>query len=278
MRTRVDGATRVVAEWAGSTAVATVGDREFDDLPELLEACGGSPHAIRPGREAPLDHTRLLRPVGKPRKVVCIGLNYRLHAEESETPLPERPMLFPKWTTSLTGPHDDVSLPPESAFVDWEAELAFVFGARCRRVPAVKAEEVVFGYAAANDVSMRDFQSHTSQFGAGKAWDRATPLGPAVVPIAELGGIRPDLAIQGRLNGETVQRSRTDDLIFGIPELVEYLTTIMTMEPGDLVLTGTPSGVGVAADPPRSLSDGDLFEVEIEGIGRLANRFVAESA
>jgi acylpyruvate hydrolase len=135
----------------------------------------------------------------------------------------------------------------------------------------------VLGFAAANDVSMRDFQMQTTQFVAGKTWDRATPLGPAIVPAAELGGLEPDLAITGRLNDEVVQDSRTSDLIFGIPRLVEYLTTIMTMEPGDVVLTGTPSGVGFAADPPRRLADQDVFEVEIEGIGRLVNRFVDES-
>jgi acylpyruvate hydrolase len=136
----------------------------------------------------------------------------------------------------------------------------------------------VFGYTIANDVSMRDFQNHTGQFTAGKAWDRSTPVGPVVVPVAEAGGIEPDLAIQGRLNGTLVQDSRTSDLIFGIPQLVEYLTTIMTMRPGDIVLTGTPSGVGVAADPPRSLTSGDVFETSIEGIGSLANAFVAPHA
>jgi acylpyruvate hydrolase len=134
----------------------------------------------------------------------------------------------------------------------------------------------VFGYTAANDVSMRDFQSHTTQFTAGKAWDRATPVGPVLVPAAELGGVEPDLAISGTLNGDVLQNSRTNDLIFGIPELVEYITTVMTMEPGDIVLTGTPSGVGVAESPPRGLSDGDIYEVRIEGIGSLVNRFVAE--
>jgi acylpyruvate hydrolase len=186
-------------------------------------------------------------------------------------------MLFPKWHTSLTGPYDDVPLPPESAKVDWEAELALVFGRRARRVSAEAAGDYVFGYAAANDVSMRDFQRHTTQYAAGKAWDRATPLGPVVVTADELGGASPDLAISGRLNGETVQDSRTSDLIFGVPELIAYITTAMTMEPGDVVLTGTPSGVGNAMEPPRFLGDGDVYEVEIEGIGTLRNTFRAES-
>jgi acylpyruvate hydrolase len=219
----------------------------------------------------------LLSVVGRPAKIVCIGLNYRLHAEESGAAVPPQPMLFPKWATALTGPYDDIPLPPESEFVDWEAELAFVFGRRCRRVPAVDAGGVVFGYTVANDTSMRDYQTHTTQFAAGKAWERATPVGPYLIAAGALGGARPDLAIRGRLNGGLVQDSRTNDLIFGVGDLVAYLTTIMTMEPGDLVLTGTPAGIGFTADPPRSLHDGDVFEVEIEGLGSLRNRFVREA-
>ena len=135
----------------------------------------------------------------------------------------------------------------------------------------------MFGYTVANDVTMRDFQRHTQQFAPGKAWDRSTPIGPALVTRDELGGVAPDLAIRGHLNGETVQDSRTADLIFGIPELLAYITTWTTLEPGDLVLTGTPAGVGAAMDPPRFLSDGDVFEVEIEGIGSLRNTFHDES-
>jgi acylpyruvate hydrolase len=136
----------------------------------------------------------------------------------------------------------------------------------------------VFGFTAANDVTMRDFQRHTQQFTAGKAWDRSTPLGPALVTVDELGGgASPDLAIHGRLNGELMQDGRTSDLIFSVPDLVAYITLSMTMEPGDVVLTGTPSGVGSALDPPRFLRDGDVFEVEIEGIGSLRNTFRDES-
>ena len=251
LRARVGLETRVIVEGAEGRAVATVGGAEFEDLPELLEAGGSSGDAITRGRAVSVQDSDLLSAVGRPRKIVCIGLNYRRHAEESGQPLPEYPMLFAKWPTALTGPYSEIPLPPESALVDWECELAFVFGRRCRRVAAADAGRVVYGYTAANDTSMRDFQMHTTQFVAGKTWDRATPLGPAIVTADQLGGVEPDLAITGRLNGEVVQDSRTTDLIFGIPRLVEYLTTIMTMEPGDVVLTGTPSGVGVAADPPQ---------------------------
>jgi acylpyruvate hydrolase len=276
MRAAVDRRPRVVLDTDGSTAVATVDGTEFDDLPPLLEACGGDASRISPGRAAELDDAGLLRPLGAPSKIVCIGLNYRKHAEESGAPLPKFPMLFSKWTSALTDPDADIPLPPESSLVDWESELAFVFGRRCRRVSAGEAHSVVLGYTAANDVSMRDFQNHTTQFLAGKTWERSTPLGPAVISAGELGGVSPDLAISGSLNGTTVQDSRTSDLIFSIPQLVQYMTTIMTMEPGDVVLTGTPSGVGFAETPPRGLSDEDVYEVEIEGIGRLRNRFTDE--
>jgi acylpyruvate hydrolase len=266
----------MLGSWNGTTAVATVAGRDFDDLRELLEACDGDAAAIAPGATADVADEQLLSVAANPRKIICIGLNYRLHAEESGAPLPEAPILFPKWSTSLTGPYDEIPLPPESDRVDWESELTFVFGRRCRRVREADAADVVFGYTVANDVSMRDYQFKTNQWAAGKCWDRATPVGPVIVTADELGGVNPDLAITGRLNGAVVQSSRTNDLIFGIPQLVEYLTTIMTMEPGDLVLTGTPSGVGQSSNPPRFLGDGDVYEVEIEGIGRLENRFRAE--
>jgi acylpyruvate hydrolase len=270
-RAEVDGAPRVLIESDGTYALATVEGQEFEDVPALL-ASGGR---VEPGER--VEAGRLLPVVGRPGKVLCVGRNYGAHAAERGAAVPDHPMLFPKWHTSLTGPHDDVPLPPESSEVDWESELAFVFGRRARRVPAEDAAGVVFGYTAANDVTMRDFQRHTQQFTAGKAWDRSTPLGPALVTADECGGVSPDLAIRGRLNADTVQDSRTGDLIFGIPQLVAYITTSMTMEPGDVVLTGTPAGVGSAFDPPRFLSDGDVFEVEIEGIGSLRNTFHAES-
>lgn len=274
-RALVGGDPRVLLETSEGHRAATVAGATFSDLPQLLEAAAGSAGAIQAGDAAVPDDAGLLCVVGEPSKVICIGLNYRLHADESGAALPSHPMLFPKWDTSLAAPGADIELPPESSFVDWEAELVLIFGRRCRRVRAAEAEHVVFGYTIANDVSMRDFQTHTGQFTAGKAWDRCTPVGPVVVPVAEAGGIEPDLAIEGRLNGTALQDSRTSDLIFGIPALVEYVTTIMTMRPGDIVLTGTPSGVGVAADPPRSLAPGDVYEVSIEGIGSISNRFVA---
>jgi acylpyruvate hydrolase len=186
-------------------------------------------------------------------------------------------MIFAKWPSALTGPFDDVGLPPESQFVDWEAELTVVIGKRSRRIARDNVESVLFGYTIANDVSMRDFQIHTSEFEAGKGWDRATPVGPIVVPASALGGAHPDLALAGRLNGELVQEARTSELIHDVPKVVEYITTWTTLEPGDLILTGTCSGVGALMKPPRRLTDDDTYEVSIEGIGTLSTAFHPEA-
>ena len=141
-----------------------------------------------------------------------------------------------------------------------------------------RVSDVVFGFTAANDVSVRDYQFHTGQRTAGKAWDSMTPIGPVVVPSASLGGVRPDVRIQGTLNGVVMQDDRTSNLIFDVPQLVSYITTVMTLEPGDLILTGTPAGVGLVRKPPVLLRDGDEFEVRIAGIGAVKNTFVAEEA
>jgi acylpyruvate hydrolase len=260
-----------------SGAVAMVDGAEFADLPALLEASGGDAARIEQGAPVDLAPEALTSVVGRPRKIVCIGLNYRSHAAETHAALPAHPILFPKWDNALTGPFDDVPLPAESDAPDWEAELAFVFGRRCRRVAADDAASVVFGFTCANDLSMRDYQNHTVQWAAGKTWDRGTAVGPVVVDTGEIGTADPDLEIRGILNDEVVQGSRTSDLIFRVPDLVAYLTSIMTMEPGDIVLTGTPAGVGMGRNPPRYLEPGDVFAVEIERLGTLRNRFVAES-
>ncbi|MEU3340313.1 fumarylacetoacetate hydrolase family protein [Streptomyces sp. NPDC002144] len=257
--------------------LALVDKDVFDDLPALLEAAGGDLAAIEAGAviDAP-DHL-LLSPVGRPGKVICIGQNYLAHVHEGGRDTgPAHPDLFPKWHTSLTAPFADVALPPESDQIDYESELAVVIGTRARRVAAEDAESIVFGYTAANDVSVRDFQFHTTQRVAGKAWDALTPLGPVVVPAARLGGVRPDLAVTGTLDGEVLQDDRTSRLLFGVPELLAYITTVMTLEPGDLILTGTPAGVGFVREPKVLLREGSEFEVRIEGIGALRNHFVAE--
>ncbi|MBL1101515.1 fumarylacetoacetate hydrolase family protein [Streptomyces coffeae] len=264
---------------ASEARLALVDGETFDDLPALLEAARGDAAAIEAGAVIDAPDDRLLSPVGRPGKIICIGQNYLAHVHEGGRDAgPAHPDLFPKWHTSLAAPFAEVELPPESEQIDYESELAVVIGVRARRVAVEDAERFVFGYTAANDVSVRDFQFHTAQRTAGKAWDGLTPLGPVVVPAALLGGVRPDLAIAGTLDGEVVQDDRTSKLLFGVPELLAYITTVMTLEPGDVILTGTPAGVGFVREPKVFLRDGAEFEVRIEGIGALRNRFVDEQA
>jgi acylpyruvate hydrolase len=272
---------RIVCAWyrqGDPTArLATVRGTEFDDLPELLGATNGDYAAIAQGREIAVGSGALLVPVADPRKILCIGQNYLDHVKEGgRTDGPAHPDVFVKWATSLSGPDEEIGLPPESDQIDFESELTVVIGQRCRRVPVEGVAEVIFGYTAADDGSVRDFQFHTAQRTAGKAWDSLTPIGPVVVPATELGGARPDLRIQGFLNGEQMQDDRTSNLMFGIPELIAYITTFVTLEPGDLLLTGTPAGVGLVRKPPVLLRDGDEFEVRIDGIGSLRNSYTAE--
>lgn len=258
--------------------LATVGGRTFADLPELLEAAGGEAGRIEPGAPVTLAHREaLLAPVARPRKIICVGKNYLEHVREfGGESGPKHPDLFAKWDNALAGPYETLPLPPESESVDFEAELAVVIGRRSRRLTREQVEDAVFGYTAANDGSVRDYQNHTTQRTAGKAWDRLTPIGPVVVPVDALGGIEPDVRVQGLLNGEVMQDDRTTSLMFDIPSLLTYISTVMTLEPGDLVLTGTPSGVGGARDPKVFLRDGDTYEVRIEGVGVLRSRYEDE--
>jgi 2-keto-4-pentenoate hydratase/2-oxohepta-3-ene-1,7-dioic acid hydratase in catechol pathway len=211
----------------------------------------------------------------EPRKIICVGLNYRDHAAEQGAELPAEPLLFAKFANTLRGPGDPVVIPKEAQHVDAEAELVVVIGGEGRRVSQDDALELVAGYTCANDVTERHFQSKDGQWLRAKSFDSFCPLGPELVSVDELGDAG-DLAIVQRLNGEALQDSRTSDLIFGVRELVAHASTVFTLEPGDLILTGTPAGVGVHRKPPVSLKAGDEVEVEVEGIGVLRNRVVAE--
>ncbi|MGW6425080.1 fumarylacetoacetate hydrolase family protein [Nocardia sp. NPDC055053] len=257
---------------------ALVDGQAFADLPELLEAAAGNYESVRAGKLLQVPDEALEPPVGRPRKIICVGLNYGLHAREAGRPHPGHPELFPKWDNCLTRPYSEIALPQESSQIDFEAELVAVVGRRGRRVPTEHAESILFGYTAANDGSVRDFQRHAQQVVPGKAWDGLTPIGPVVVPASQLGGARPNLTITGILDGQVVQNDQTKNMFFGIPELISYLTTIMTLEPGDLLFTGTPAGVGFARTPPTFLRDGSVFEVQIEGIGSLRTRYADEPA
>lgn len=222
--------------------------------------------AENPGRGLPLGQARLGPPMPDPPKIICLGLNYRDHAAEVGLELPTVPTVFAKYANSLAGPRDEIVVPPAAEQVDYEAELAVVVGRRCRDVSAEDALACVAGAMALNDVSARDLQHATS----GKAIDTFAPCGPALVLLDEL----PDLqllAIRTRVNGRTVQESSTAEMVFPVAETIAFLSRTMTLEAGDIVATGTPAGVGVSREPQVLLHDGDLVEVEIEGIGTLAN-------
>lgn len=204
-------------------------------------------------------------------KIICVGLNYRAHVKEGGEAIPTAPILFAKLPNTLCGDGDPIVLPPGDCHVDAEAELAIVIGAPARDVPQANALEVVAGYCCANDVSDRDAQATDGQWFRGKGYDTFCPVGPDIVEIADAS----DLRIIQRLNGETLQDSRTSRMIFNLPTLIEYVSHIVTLEPGDLILTGTPEGVGVAREPKIALAPGDVVEVEIEGVGVLCNPVVA---
>jgi len=223
----------------------------------------------------PLDQLRFRPVVPRPGKVVCVGLNYRAHVEETRRELLDYPVLFTKFATTLTGPYDPIPCPPESAAVDYEGELAVVIGERARRIPEERALEAVAGYCVANDVSIRDFQYRTHQWLQGKAWDGSTPVGPELVTVDEVGDPGA-LTLRTIVNGETVQEASTALLIFGIPKLVSVISQFATLEPGDLILTGTPGGVGFRRQPQLLLANGDIVIVEVEGLGRVENRMTAE--
>ena len=212
-------------------------------------------------------------PIPRPGKIVCVGLNYKDHAEEQGAELPAAPLLFAKFTTALIGPGDPIVIPAVVTRCDYEAELGVVLGATVRNVSQENAFEAVAGYVVANDVSARDLQFSDGQWTRGKSPDTFCPVGP-LVPAADV----PDphaLGIRAILNGETMQDSTTANLIFGIDEVISYASQTSTLEAGDLILTGTPAGVGVFRDPPRLLQPGDEITIEIDHVGSLTNPVVA---
>ena len=209
-------------------------------------------------------------------KIICVGRNYAEHAAELGDDPPTEPLLFGKFDNTLIGPGDPIVLPPEATHVDAEAELAVEIGIGGHRIAEAEAISHVRGYRCANDVSARNIQYSESQWARAKGFDTFCPLGDRLVPVSELGD-GSGLRVVQRLNGDVLQDGSTDDLIFAVPFLVSYVSAVFTLEPGDLILTGTPPGVGWARDPKVSLADGDVVEVEVEGIGVLRNPVVRES-
>ena len=213
------------------------------------------------------------RPVVPGREAVAVGLNYAAHIEETKREHSDYPVLFTKFATTLTGPYDTIPLPPESEAIDYEGEVVVVIGERGRRIPPDKALDHVAGYSVANDVSMRDYQYKTHQWLQGKAWDASTPVGPDLVTLDEAPH---PLTLRTQVNGETVQEASTELLIFDVATLVSVISEFATLEPGDLILTGTPGGVGYRREPQLLLKDGDVVTVEVDRIGRIENRCVAD--
>lgn len=223
----------------------------------------------------PFEAADLQAPVGTPRQIFAIGLNYRCHADETGLDLPDTPMVFTKFASSITGPYNDIVMPPGS--VDWEAELVAVIGKRAENVAQEQAWDYVAGLTAGQDLSERDLQVKPpapQQFSLAKSYPGFAPLGPALVTPDEFDDPE-DLEISCAIGDETVQKARTSDLIFTVPFLVSYLSGILPLLPGDLIFTGTPDGIGFALNPPRYLRDGEQLQTHIEGIGTMRHRMVA---
>ncbi|HUA15875.1 MAG TPA: fumarylacetoacetate hydrolase family protein, partial [Verrucomicrobiae bacterium] len=243
---------------------------------DMLSVIASGRPPAPPGAALDLKDVTLLAPVPRPPKLICVGLNYRDHALESGLAIPEVPTIFCKFPTAVTGPKQPIVLPKASARPDYEAELCVVIGKGGRYIPAERWQEHVFGYTILNDVSARDFQMATTQWMIGKTFDTFAPFGPAIVTADEI----PDphnLHISLELNGQVMQDSNTSNLIFKIPQLIAHLSSVFTLEPGDLIATGTPAGVGFARKPPVYLHAGDEVRIRIEGIGELVNPVAAEA-
>lgn len=258
------------------------GDRvtplSLDGIATLDQLIAAGPDAWESARNAakadegePLRAGMLAAPLRAPSKIACVGLNYHDHCRETGMEPPERPLIFAKFNSALTGPDAPIVRPDGlTDQVDWEAELAVVIGRRVKAVSEAEALDAVFGYTAANDVSARDLQFSDQQWIRGKSLDTFCPLGPVVVTPDEFGDPQ-DKRLLARVNGETMQDSTTAEMIFGVAEIVSFLSHACTLEPGDVILTGTPWGVGGFRDPPVFLQPGDTVEIEVEGIGTLAN-------
>ena len=253
------------AAWRDARGMIAAGPQAWAGVTAALARLGTA------ARVGPVAELQLLPPITDPGKLIAIGVNYEDHLRETGHPRPTSPVVFAKFDTSLNAPGGEIRWDPAlTSQVDWEVELAVVIGQPARRVAAADAYEYVFGYTVANDVSARDLQFADRQWVRGKSLDSFCPLGPWIVSRDEI----PDphgLAIRTLVNDEVVQDANTDQLVFGVPQLIEYLSAAFTLLPGDIILTGTPAGVGHYRNPPRYLHDGDRVVVEIESIGRLEN-------
>jgi len=259
---------------ADVTDLKSTSDLNIEELLECLDLDTGflekASNALSAAPKLERTDIRLCAPVPRPGKVICVGLNYRDHAEESGMAIPSSPIIFSKFSGCVIAPGEPIRIPVDSEKTDYEAELAFVIGRRARNTKASDAMDHILGYTNFNDVSARDFQFADGQWQRGKSCETFAPMGEFIATKDEIADPH-DLGISFRLNGTTLQDSNTSQLIFKIPELVEFLSRFITLEPGDVVATGTPPGVGFARKPPIFMKDGDVAEVEIEGLGTLSN-------
>jgi 2-keto-4-pentenoate hydratase/2-oxohepta-3-ene-1,7-dioic acid hydratase in catechol pathway len=256
----------------------TLVDLGFADVGELLATDGWAARAAAAtGPTRPAAGAQFAPVVPQPSKIVCVGLNYRNHIREMGRDLPEYPTLFAKFADSLIGSQDDIPRPEETDQLDWEVELGVVIGAPVRRATGAAAEAAIAGFTIVNDVTCRDWQFRTREWLQGKAWDSSTPVGPYLVTPDELsGGVRPALDVRLEVDGEVMQHDTTADLLFDPPALVEYVSTMVRLRPGDLIATGTPGGVGHARRPGRYLTGGETVITEITGLGRQTNLVTKE--
>lgn len=277
-----------IETWAGPRAAVLAGDSLIDihatdaNLPgNLRQLLQGGPEMLqvvaelanRPNAvKQPVSQAKWHAPIVDPRKIICVGLNYKDHAAESGSPIPKDPVLFSKYPTALIGNGETIVLPRVSQEVDYEAEFVIVIGKKGRHIQKSAAFDHVAGYTVGHDVSARDWQlkKDGKQWMVGKTFDTFAPCGPYLVTKDEVPNPRA-LPIRLKLNGQVMQNSNTEQMIFGVDDLLAYISQVMTLEPGDLIYTGTPPGVGNARKPPVFLKDGDVAEVEIEGLGVLRN-------
>lgn len=265
-----------------TTAVRVEGDWLVDlglpDVGAVLASSGGlAAAATAEGRRRSAAGAVFATLVPRPSKVVCVGLNYRNHIKEMGRDLPEYPTLFSKFADTLIGARDAVQRPAETEAFDWEAELAVVIGRRVRRADEAEAVAAIAGFTVLNDITCRDWQFRTREWLQGKNWDSTTPVGPCLVTADEAGGPRPALGIRCEVNGRVMQQDSTGDLLFDPVALVRYVSAMVRLNPGDIIATGTPGGVGHAREPQVFLQPGDTVVTEIDGLGRLENRVVAEA-
>ncbi len=241
---------------------------QLDDLEKLLAEAGDETHHR-------IEDLTLALPISRPGKILCLGLNYMDHVDEGPFDKQPFPAIFMRSSTSLVAANEPIRAPVISRSLDYEAELAVIIGKECKNLSEENALDIIAGYSCFNDGSVREFQRHTIQWTMGKNFDKTGPFGPVLVTPNELPAAARGLKIECRLNGETVQSSSTDMMMFPVVETLVYITQALTLEPGDLLIMGTPSGVGHARTPPLWMKDGDHVEIEIEGIGVLANPVIA---